>query len=105
MSENTEMKALIAEIGDMLPANMKNELDMLKFLNASPKAEWIKPHPMGRDMKYIPIGIIETMLQRIFGVVRIEVKDYKHIANSVTVCVRIHYKSPVTGEWDFQDGL
>jgi len=105
MSENPEMKALIAEIGGMLPANMKNELEMLKFFNYSPNPGWIKDHPAGKGMKYIPIGIIETLLQRTFGVVRIEVKDYKHIANSVTVCVRIHYKSPVTGEWDFQDGL
>lgn len=60
---------------------------------------------MASNVKYIPIGIIETMMQRIFWQVKIEIKDFKQIANSVCVNVRVHYLNPVTNEWEYQDGL
>lgn len=99
-----EIGQILDNVGNMIPQNMKDQMEFLKFLNVSPKKEWIKYHPISK-VAYIPIGIIETMMQRIFGEIRVEVLDHKQIANSITVCVRVHYKSPVTDEWKFQDGL
>lgn len=99
-----EIWQILDNVGSMIPQNVKDQMEFLKFLNVSPKKEWIKFHPISK-VAYIPIGIIETMMQRIFGEIRIEVLDHKQIANSITVCVRVHYKSPVSDEWKYQDGL
>jgi len=99
-----EIGKLLDNVGSMIPQNVKDQMEFLKFLNVSPKKEWIKYHPISK-VAYIPIGIIETMMQRIFWEIRIEVLDHKQIANSITVCVRVHYKSPVSDEWKSQDGL
>jgi hypothetical protein len=81
----------------------ENELNVL--LNQSPKEEWIKDHPMAKGVKYIPIGRIEWLLTRIFIKWHVEVKDLKLVGNSVVVTVRLHFLSPIDGEWDWQDGL
>jgi hypothetical protein len=54
---------------------------------------------------YLPIERIEWLLTRIFISWRVEIKDSKLIGNSVVVTVRLHYKSVVTGEWEYQDGI
>jgi hypothetical protein len=56
-------------------------------------------------VKYIPIGIIEYLLTRIFSKWRVEIKESKLLANSVQVTVRLHFLDPVSGEWDWQDGI
>lgn len=81
----------------------QNQLNIL--LNADPKPEWIKIHPMAAGVKYIPIGIVEWLLTNIFIKWRVEIKDTKIIANSVCVTVRLHYQDPVSMEWDWQDGI
>jgi hypothetical protein len=84
---------------------LKRENDLNVLLNQTPKPEWIKDHPMASGVKYIPIGRIEWLLTRIFIKWHVEVKDLKLIGNSVVVTVRLHYLSPIDGEWDWQDGI
>lgn len=84
-------------------AAKNNELNIL--VNQNPKKQWIKTNPFANDSKYIPIHVVEYLLTSIFTKWRVEVKDYKVIANSIGVCVRLHYLDPITGEWDWQDGL
>ena len=93
----------------------ENQLNIL--LNQPPKKEWLKPHPIAKKViyengekksvpcVYIPIERTEWMLTNIFIKWRVEVKDYKLIGNSVGVDVRLHYLSPISNEWDYQDGL
>ena len=81
----------------------RNQLNVL--LNQKPNPSWIKTHPMISGYKYIPIERIEYLLTRIFIKWRTEIKTVQLIGNSVTVSVRLHYIDPVTGEWEWQDGI
>ena len=52
----------------------------------------VKDHPFIKGMKYIPIGVIEGMLDRIFGIGNwwVEIKDTKMMVNSVVVVVTLN---------------
>lgn len=79
--------------------------DLNKLLNCNPKPEWIKQNKFANNSSYIPVGIIEYLLTSIFIKWRVEVKTVQVIANSVQVTVRLHVLDPITGEWDWQDGV
>lgn len=81
----------------------QNKLNII--LNAEPKAEWIKEHPFVKNLKYLPIERIEYLLTVIFTKWKVEVKEVKLIANSVITSVRLYVKDPISGEWDWQDGI
>lgn len=84
-------------------ASKQNELNRL--LNCNPKAEWIKVNKFANNSKYIPAGIIEYLLTSVFTKWRLEVKSVQVIANSAVVAVRLYVLDPITGEWDWQDGV
>lgn len=103
---NIQPTDLLQEISNFITdTSIKDHKKLLKLLNLSPKPDWVREHPYAKGVKYIPIGIVETLLARVFGRVRIEVKDTKIIANSVAVTVRVHYYNPAFWEWDYQDWL
>lgn len=88
--------------GDINMVQDQNDLNIL--LNQEPANEWVKLHPISK-VKYIPIERIEWLLTRIFIQWSIEVKEVKLIANSVAVCVRLHYQDPISGNRFWQDGV
>lgn len=75
------------------------------LMNQAPEPKWIKQNPYAGNTNYIPIGILETLLQRIFKEFRVEVMREGQLFNSVYVTVRLHYLNPVSGEWSFHDGV
>lgn len=79
--------------------------DLNKILNSEPLPEWIKFNPFADNAPYIPIERIEYLLTYIYVKYRIEIKESKLLANSVLVTVRLHVLNPITGEWDFNDGI
>jgi hypothetical protein len=79
-----------------------NELN--KILNSDPLPSWIKLNPFADNTPYIPIERIEWLLTRIYVKYRVEIKEVKLIANSISVTVRVHVLDPITGEWDWNDG-
>ena len=81
----------------------QNDLNVL--LNHEPKAEWIKQHPIAKNVKYIPIERIEWLMTRIFIQWHVEIKMTQVIANSIVVTVRLHYKDVLSDEWLWQEGL
>lgn len=91
-----------------------NELQgIMMLLNSQPKQEWIKNHPTikmkdangaFKPAKYIPINIVEGLLNWLFPTWSVEVLDYKLIANSVSVHVRLHVEMP-NGDQRFYDGI
>lgn len=95
----------LAEIfEDNLEAAFKGEqLNLL--LNQPPKKEWIKTHPYISNYKYLPIDKVEFMLRKLFQRYRIEITGQGTAFNGVWVTVRVHYLSPITGEFDFHDGI
>lgn len=75
------------------------------ILNQQPPKSWIKKHPYISNYHYLPIDKIEFLLKRIFKRYRIEVLREGTSFNGVYVVARVHYMNPVTGEWDFHDGI
>lgn len=88
---------------DLETASKQNELN--KLLNCNPKAEWIKQNKFANNSNYIPVGVIEYLLTSIFIKWRLEVKTIQVIANSVVATVRLYVLDPITGDWDWQDGV
>jgi hypothetical protein len=96
----------IAEIYEVEAAEKAFKQDSFNWLmNQEPKKEWIKVNQYAGNSRYIPIGIIETLLQKIFKNPRVEVLREGVMFNAVYVCIRLHYLNPASGEWEFQDGL
>lgn len=75
------------------------------LMNQKPKDAWVKTHPFIRGYKYLPIERIEFLLKTIFKRYRIEITGQGQSFNGVWVTVRVHYLHPITGEWDFHDGI
>ncbi len=80
----------------------KDQFNLL--MNQEPDPKWIQVNKYANNSKYIPIGIKETLLQRIFKETRVEILREGTMFNAVYVTIRLHYIHPVTGEWSFQDG-
>jgi len=75
------------------------------LMNQQPKEAWVKTHPFIRGYKYLPIERVEFLLKTIFKRYRIEITGQGQSFNGVWVTVRVHYLHPLTGEWDFHDGI
>jgi len=77
----------------------------ITLMNQEPNKVWVKEHPFIRGYKYLPIERIEFLLKTIFKRYRIEITGQGQSFNGVWVTVRVHYLHPLTGEWDFHDGI
>lgn len=102
--ENKKQLPSLVDLHHDADAAFKND-QLLTLLNQQPKKEWIKDHPYAKNVKYISIDRIETLLYQIFQEWRCEVIEYKQMFNAVSCHVRLHYKNPLTGEWSFHDGV
>lgn len=87
------------------PSELMKSDQLTAILNTPPPATWIKTHPYIAGYKYLPIDKIEFLLKRIFKRFRIEVLREGTSFNGVYCVVRVHYLHPITGEWDFHDGI
>ena len=90
--------------GKNLPELSKID-DFNVLLNQPPPKSWVKVHPFVKNHRYVPIDKQEWMLKRIFKQYRIEVLREGVAFNGVYVVVRVHYLHPVTGKWEFHDGI
>lgn len=100
MSNLPKIKDLYSD----LQVAQKNDA-FVALMNQPPKMEWIKTHPFIKGYKYLPIERIEFLLKTIFKRYRIEITGQGQSFNGVWVTVRVHYLHPITGEWDFHDGI
>jgi hypothetical protein len=85
-------------------ATQKNDV-YVTLMNQPPKPQWVKTHPFIKGYNYLPIERVEYLLKTIFKRYRIEITGQGQSFNGVWVSVRIHYLHPITGEWDFHDGI
>lgn len=94
----------IQELYDNTELAIKHdELNVL--LSQNPPASWVKTNKYANNSKYLPIDKVEWLLRRIFKEFRIEITGQGVAFNGVWVTVRVHYKHPVTGEWEYHDGI
>lgn len=100
-------KRQLPKISDLYSDNemIIKDTQLAIILNSEPQPSWIKTHPMVKNAKYIPIEIIEYLLTRIFGRWKVEIKESKLLANSVICTIRLWYIDPISGEWEWQDGI
>jgi hypothetical protein len=77
----------------------------LELINTEPPAKFVKQHPFAKNVKYLPIEVVEMFLTRIYQQWKVEVLREGQLLNSLYVAVRLHYKNPVSSEWEHQDGL
>lgn len=103
MNEKRTLPKLADLYNDVELAAKQN--DLLVLLNQDPKPEWVKRNKYANNTPYIPIQIVEYLLTSIYQKWRFEIKDVQVMANSVVVTGRLHIKDPITGEWDWQDGI
>lgn len=92
-------------VGDKKAVEFARRDELLEFLNQDPPEAWLEDHPMARGVKYLPIGIVELLLTKIFQQWRVEILREGQLMNSMTCTVRLHYRDPLNGTWTFQDGV
>jgi hypothetical protein len=85
--------------------NVQKNDALMVLLNQPPAKEWVKVHPFIKGYNYLPIERIEFLLKTIFKRYRIEITNQGTAFNGVWVTVRVHYLHPITGEWDYYDGI
>ncbi len=79
--------------------------DLQVILNHEPPKDWVKTNDLANGSKYLPIDKVEYLLTSLFIKWWVEIKDFKVIANSAAVHIRLNYIDPITGETLFQDGV
>ena len=94
----------IKDLYNNIEVAQKNDA-YVALMNQQPKNEWVKIHPFIKGYKYLPIERIEYLLKTIFKRYRIEITGQGQSFNGIWVTVRVHYLHPLTGEWDFHDGI
>ncbi|MCT3817109.1 hypothetical protein HZQ56_14235 [Elizabethkingia anophelis] len=116
MSSEIQKLPTIADLTTDIEQAWKN--DQLNFLlSKNPPSKWIAKHPFikkevvvnGSKQKvpyeYLPIDKVEHLLRKIFKEYKIEITGQGTAFNGVWVTVRVHFKSPINGEWYFHDGV
>lgn len=84
---------------------MINKENLLVILNQPPKADWVKEHPFIKGYKYLPIDKIEFILKKVFKSYKIEIMREGVAFNGVYVVVRVSIVNPLTGEWEWHEGI
>jgi hypothetical protein len=100
---NLPKLADLYEVSKVEEAFKNDQFNML--MNAEPRKEWVKQNKYAGNSNYIPVGIVETLLQKVFKTFTVEVIREGVMFNAVYVTVRIHLKHPVTSEMFHVDGV
>jgi len=85
--------------------DIKRQEDLNIYLDADVPSAWVKLNKFANNSKYLPIDKVEWLLRKIFKAFRIEITGQGVAFNGVWVSVRLHYLHPVTGKWEFHDGI
>lgn len=71
-----------------------------KIINTDPSKTWIKSNPFSNNAKYIPIGIIEELLNKIYPFWQVEHHgEAKILGNSIVVHVHLKVFNPILNQW------
>lgn len=103
MSENNSLEKTVGDITNIEEIAKTDQY--LKIVNNQPPKDHIYDHPIAHGVKFIPIGVIETMLTKLFRHWNVEILREGQLLNSVYVTVRLNYLHPITKEWEHQDGV
>jgi hypothetical protein len=105
-AERKMTNSLTKTVGDITNIEDISKTDeYLTIVNHQPPKDHVHNHPIADGVKYIPIGIIETMLTKVFRHWNVEILREGQLLNSIYVTVRVNYLHPITKEWEHQDGV
>ncbi|MEL4307408.1 hypothetical protein [Joostella sp. CR20] len=97
---------------EILPLNEKGEQlynsleSYKKIVGTNPKNAWVKANPYANNAKYLPIGITEELLSKIFPFWQVEQHgEPKLIGNSVVISVNLKVYHPILGQWLTYSGI
>ena len=88
--------------GDIMLKGEQAQLSVL--LNTNPPKQWVKHHPIAKNVLYLPIERVEYLLTRIFITWNSEIKNVQLLANSVVVTVKLYYQDVFSENMLWQDG-
>lgn len=101
---NTRNLPTLADLHKTPEEAFKND-SFLSILNTPPPQKWIKKNKFADNSDYLPIDKVEFLLDSIFQLWKVEVRQVQQLLTSIEVTIRLHYLHPVTGEWSFHDGV
>lgn len=104
VSQKKHQLPSLAELHHDVEKAFKNDQFNL-LLNQEPPAHWVKKNQFAGNTSYLPIEKVEFMLTRIFQSWRVEIMREGALFNSVYAAIRLHYLNPITGEWEYHDGV
>ena len=103
----------LAELHHAPDEAFKND-ELNRLLSQPVHKDWIRKHPIIKvknefnqfvPLEYIPIDKIEFLLTKIFQKWRREIKSVQVCFHSIAVTVRLHVLNPISGEWEYNDGV
>jgi len=103
-----ENKTLLPKLANLYEDNIELAYKNDQFnvlMNQNPKPEWVKINEYANNSKYIPIGIIETLLSKVFKSWYPEIIREGVAFNGVYVVIRLHCLDLMTNEWKQYDGI
>lgn len=81
------------------------ENDLQVLLNQEPPAQWVQINKHANNSRFLPVDKVEYLMTKIFVSWWLEILDYKMIANSICVRVRLFYENPITRLINHMDGV
>ncbi len=82
---------------DQLYSNLE---EYKKIINTNPKTKWVKANPYANNALYLPIGIVEELLNKVFPFWQVEQHgEPKIIGNSVVISVTLKVWHPILNQW------
>lgn len=80
--------------------------DLFKtVLNQNPDPKWVKRNKYANNSLYLPVERVEWLMKSIFKTYQVEVRNIEQVFNGIMCTVRVHYRNPVSGKMEFQDGV
>lgn len=77
-----------------------------ELLNKNPSSKWVRTNPYSNNAKYLPIRIVEELLNEIFPFWQAkQIGEPKILANSVVVSVELWVFNPIINEWLTYPGI
>ena len=105
MPTRTKAKDLVRLVDSGRLAEVQDKDAFRSYLSNDPPTQWIKPHPLAKDVDYLPIDKVEALLDALFQDWEVEIKSVNQLAQSICAVVRLHYRHPVSGDWMYHDGV
>ena len=85
---------------EVIESHYKTLSEYRTLLNTQPRNEWIKTNQYSGGAKYLPIRIVEQLLNKMFPFWQVEQHgEPKIIGNSIIVSVHLKVYNPLLKEW------